>query len=251
MGNSKKDNTKTILEIVVIVILIPAALLLSWKVGDRQYYLFSVIIMILMMLPFFVRFERRRPSARELVTTAVMSALAAASRAAFVMVPHFTPMTGIIMITGLSLGAEAGFITGALGAFVSNFVFGQGPWTPWQMFAYGLAGLLFGLLGRKRSERNDADGRTGPRSLIDSEKRLPTAILGGLVVFCIIGPLLDTATLFLVSMQVNASSVGAVYMAGVPVNAIHATATFLTLFVLCKPISEKLERIKVKYGMMS
>ena len=232
-GNAK---TKTILEILIIVILVPAALLLSWKIGDRQFYLFSVIVMILMMLPFFLHFEHRKPSARELVTIAVMSALAAAARAAFVMVPHFTPMTGIIMITGLALGAESGFITGALAAFVSNFVFGQGPWTPWQMFAYGLAGLLFGLLGRK--------------DLLSSEKRLPTAIIGGLMVFCIIGPLLDTATLFLVSMQVNTSSVGAIYLAGVPVNAIHGAATFLTLLVLCKPISEKLERIKVKYGMM-
>ena len=236
MENKKPNKTKTILEILIIVILIPAALLLSWKIGDRQFYLFSVIVMILMMLPFFIHFERRKPSARELVTLAVMSALAAASRAAFVMVPHFTPMTGIIMITGLALGAEAGFLTGSLGAFVSNFVFGQGPWTPWQMFAYGLAGLFFGLLGRK--------------GLLSSEKRLPTAIAGGLMVFIIIGPLLDTATLFLVSMQVNASSVGAVYLAGVPVNAIHAAATFLTLLVLCKPITEKLERIKVKYGMM-
>ena len=236
MENNRPNKTKTILEILIIVILIPAALLLSWKIGDRQFYLFSVIVMILMMLPFFIHFERRKPSARELVTLAVMSALAAASRAAFVMVPHFTPMTGIIMITGLALGAEAGFLTGSLGAFVSNFVFGQGPWTPWQMFAYGLAGLFFGLLGRK--------------GLLSSEKRLPTAIAGGLMVFIIIGPLLDTATLFLVSMQVNASSVGAVYLAGVPVNAIHAAATFLTLLVLCKPITEKLERIKVKYGMM-
>ena len=240
MENNKgrnKTSKKTILfQALVIVILIPAALLLSWKFGDRQYYLFSVIVMILIMLPFFIRFERRKPTSRELVTLAVMSALAAASRAAFVMVPHFTPMTGIIMITGLALGAEAGFITGSLGAFVSNFVFGQGPWTPWQMFAYGLAGFIFGILGRK--------------GLINSEKRLPAAIIGGLMVLCIIGPLLDTATLFLISAGVQHTSVGAVYLAGVPVNAIHGLSTFITIFVLGKPICEKLERIRIKYGMM-
>lgn len=232
-----RNRTRIIFEAIIIIVLIPLTLLISWRVSDRQYYLFSVVVMILMMLPLLIRFERRRPSARELVTLAVMTALAAASRAAFVMIPHFTPMTGIIMITGIALGAEAGFITGCMGAFVSNFVFGQGPWTPWQMFAYGLAGLLAGWLGRK--------------GIMTPDKRLRTAIIGGLSVLCFIGPLLDTATLFLISMQVNTSSIGAVYLAGIPVNAIHGLATFLTLLLLCRPITEKLDRIRVKYGMMA
>ena len=153
MESSKSNRTKRIIEILIIVVLIPAVLLLSWRIGDRQYYLFSVIVMILVMIPFFLHFERRRPSARELVTIAVMAAIATAARAAFVMVPHFTPMSGIIMIAGIALGPEAGFVVGALTAFASNFVFGQGPWTPWQMFAYGLAGLLAALLRDHHGQR--------------------------------------------------------------------------------------------------
>ena len=243
----KQTSRTRLIEIFIIVILVPAALLLSWKVGERQYYLFSVIVMILAMLPFFLRFERRKPSPREMVTLAVMSALAAGSRAAFVMLPHFNPMTGIVMITGLALGAESGFIVGSLGAFVSNFVFGQGPWTPWQMFAYGLAGFLFGILGQHRKDSNGSDSG---KSLLSANRPITAAIVGGLMVFLLIGPLLDTATLFLVTMQVNTESVLAVYMAGVPVNAIHAASTFLTILILCRPVSEKLDRIRIKYGMM-
>ena len=151
METNKRTSKTTIIEILIIVVLIPAVLLISWKIGDRQYYLFSLIVMILIMIPFFLHFESRKPTARELVTIAVMAAIATAARAAFVMVPHFTPMSGVIMIAGIALGPEAGFVIGALTAFASNFVFGQGPWTPWQMFAYGLAGLLAALLAKKES----------------------------------------------------------------------------------------------------
>lgn len=60
--------------------------------------------------------------------------------------PNFKPCSAIIIITAVAFGPEAGFLTGALTAFVSNFIFGQGPWTPWQMFTWGLVGFLAGIL---------------------------------------------------------------------------------------------------------
>lgn len=230
------NKRTTLIEILIIIILIPVVLLISWKVGDRQYYLTSVIVMILIVIPFFLRFERRSPSARELVTIAVMAAIATVARAAFVMVPHFSPMSGVVMIAGIALGPEAGFVIGALTAFASNFVFGQGPWTPWQMFIYGLAGFIAALLAKK--------------GIMSEKHRIRTALIGGLLILCVIGPLLDTATLFLESMMVNNLSAKAIYLSGLPVNAIHGAVTCVTLFVLCKPIKEKLDRIKIKYGMM-
>ena len=139
---------KRILSYVLILILMPVTLMVSWRFGDRKYYLCSLILIVYSIIPFLLSYEKRKPQARELVTIAVMCAIAVASRAAFIMLPHFKPMLGIIMITGMAFGAEAGFLTGALAAFVSNFIFGQGPWTPWQMFAYGIGGLLAGLLAR-------------------------------------------------------------------------------------------------------
>lgn len=233
---SEKSIKKWVLPLVLFG-LIPGTLLLSWYLGQRRYYLCSILFIFYAMIPFFISFEKRKPEAREVVSIAVMCAIAVASRAAFIMIPHFKPMSGIIMITGIAFGAEAGFLTGAISGFVSNFIFGQGPWTPWQMFAYGVAGFLAGMMGKK--------------GVLKGEKPLPAAIFGAVVVVAIVGPILDTSTLFTASSEINTASAGAVYLSGLPVNVVHASATFLTIFLLCKPITEKLERIKIKYGMMN
>lgn len=203
---------------------------------SEKYYLISLLLIVLSIGVFFFSFEKRKPQAREIVTLAVMCAIAVASRAAFMMIPHFKPMTGIIMITGMEFGTAAGFLTGAISGFVSNFIFGQGPWTPWQMFAYGVAGCLAGILAKK--------------GIISGQKKMPSAVAGILTVVCIVGPLLDTATLFMASSAMNVESASAIYLSGLPVNIIHGAATFLTIFILGKPITEKLDRIKIKYGMM-
>lgn len=224
-----------IVSLIVILLLIPATIYLCAKQGGRIYYAASLLIIIYTMIPFFLMFEHRKPQARELVLLAVMSALAVAARTAFIAIPNFKPMTGIIMITGIALGPEAGFLTGAITAFASNFIFGQGPWTPWQMLAYGLAGFLAGLLfGRFKREGN----------------RLPLAIFGFLLVLVVIGPLLDTCAVFTMASVVDKKTVLATYVAGIPVNLIHGLATFLTLLLFARPLMEKLDRVKVKYGMM-
>lgn len=232
----KKSGKALRLSVFVIVILIPATIIISGQLGDRKYYICSVLIIIFSMIPFFADFESRKPQARELVTIAVLCAIAVASRAAFIMLPSFKPIVGIIIIAGMAFGAGAGFLTGAVSAFVSNFIFGQGPWTPWQMFAFGIAGFIAGILHEK--------------GLLKSDKKLQVTVFGGLVVMLVVGPLLDTCTLFTMMSMVDTSSALAIYMAGVPFNAVHAAAVMLTLFFLTKPMMEKLTRIKVKYGMM-
>lgn len=242
MKTTDKKTKSFRLTFIVVAVIIPATLIFMWKFADRQFYLSSVIIMILAMVPVFARFEQKQPHAREIVTLAVMCAIAVIGRIAFIMVPNFSPILGIIMITGMALGPQSGFICGVISAFVSNFFFGQGPWTPWQMFAFGLGGLLMGLLVKKRHNG---------KILLDPEKRLTVSIAGAVMIMVLIGPLLDTGTVFIMSSMIGDSSVLAIYVAGIPINAIHAVATFLTLLVLCKPMCEKLDRIKVKYGIMN
>ena len=220
----KKIPAHTWLSVLTICLMIPVVLFVSRYFGNRKYYLCSLVMIFLSMVPFFLSFEKRKPEAREIVTLAVMSAIAVASRAVFV------------IITGMAFGAEAGFLTGAVSAFVSNFIFGQGPWTPWQMFAYGIAGFLAGLLTRA--------------GVLKKDKNIPAAIFGALEILLVTGPLLDTCSLFLMTNEINKASAAAIYASGLPVNAIHALATFLTVLLLEKPIMEKLDRIKVKYGMM-
>lgn len=217
------------------IILIPLTLIIAWKYFDRSYYVTSLLTIVYSILPFFVMFEKRAPQARELVTIAVMSAIAVASRAAFIWLDHFKPMAAIIMITGVALGAEAGFLTGALAMLVSNMIFGQGPWTPWQMFAFGMAGFLAGLFYRLK--------------IID-KSRIKLCIFGAVTILCVVGPLLDTSTFFMGVGHLNMGSALSVYLSGLPVNAVHALATVLTLYFFSQPLFEKLDRMKSKYGMM-
>ncbi len=236
-SEQKKRLTKrTIAAVFLIVAAIPATIYLGWRFAARQYYVVSLLIIIYTMIPFFLVFEKRKPQARELVVIAVMCAIAVVSRAAFIWAPHFKPMTAVIIITGMAFGAEAGFLTGAVSGFVSNFLFGQGPWTPWQMFAFGVSGFLAGLLHRKG---------------LLSRKRLPLCLFGALCVMGIVGPLLDTcALLTLTSKETRAAGAWPIYLSGLPVNAVHATATVLTLLFFSRPMFDKLDRIKLKYGML-
>lgn len=234
-AEKRQLSKRTLLSIFIILLAIPATIYVGWRFGDRKYYIVSLLIIIYTMIPFFMVFEQRKPQARELVVIAVMCAIAAASRAAFIAVPFFKPIAAVIIITGVAFGAEAGFLTGAVSAFVSNFIFGQGPWTPWQMFAYGIAGFLAGLLFTKG---------------FLSKKPLPLAVFGAATVMLVVGPLLDTSTFFTMNSMIDTSSAKVIYMAGVPVNAVFATCTFLTLLLLSKPMFEKLDRIKLKYGML-
>ena len=139
-----KKARRRVLSYLILLVLAPATVWLAWKFGDRKFYITSVLLIVYAMLPFFFVFERKRPQARELVVLAVLCAIAVASRGAFVWAANFKPMAAIIMIAGMAFGAEAGFLVGAVSAFVSNFFFGQGIWTPWQMFAFAMAGFLAG-----------------------------------------------------------------------------------------------------------
>lgn len=234
MEQKKRFSLRTAVTLTAICVLMPLALFLCFGLGEKNDRLASVLILVLTMLPFFFLFEHRRPQARKLVVLAVMCALSVASRVAFSMLDFFKPTTAIIMIAGIAFGAEEGFLTGAVSALVSNLFFGQGPWTPWQMFAYGMAGFLAGALLH-----------SGPIP----KKPLPMAIFGAAAILLIVGPLLDTCSVFTMLSKITPKAVGAVYLAGLPINAIHAVCAFVTLLLIGKPLLGKLERVQRKYGM--
>lgn len=224
----------TLFSLLACVVLIPATLFLGTQLKGRWYYLTCTLVIIETMMPFFLAFETRRPQARELVTIAVMCALSVASRVV-VVIPNFKPMTAIIMITGIALGPEAGFMTGAIGAFASNFFFSQGPWTPWQMMAYGFGGFLAGVFFHRKNR-----------------KRSPIllALFGFLTIQLIVGPLLDCCTVFTTGSRLTWKFAAAVFAAGVPYNFNHALACGVTMLLFSKPLLEKLDRLICKYGMM-
>jgi energy-coupling factor transport system substrate-specific component len=233
-GSRKK---RTIFGLVLILAAIPVILILGVTVmQERGMYFISLGMICLAILPFLVMFENRRPQARELVLIAVLTAIAVAGRAAFFMTPQFKPVTAIVIIAGIALGAQAGFLTGALSGFVSNFFFGQGPWTPWQMFAFGIIGFLAGVLFHRRAKRQQ-------------ESRIVVCIFGGLATLFIYGLILDTSSYLMYTSQVSRAALLAIYASGLPFNLIHASSTVIFLYFLYKPLLKKLERVKLKYGL--
>lgn len=209
-------------------------------VGGRSYVSGSIAVVLCSLVPFLVRFESRRLQARELVTVAVMAALAVASRAAFAWAPGFKPIFAVIMVAGVALGPSSGFFVGAVSALASNFLFGQGPWTPWQMLGYGLCGFVFGLLGR---------AGILPQGRWSAKTKALACVLGFLTVFALCGPVLDTSSLFFLLSRITPEGVVAVYLAGAPVNAIHGVATAATLLLIANPLLGKLQRLRTKYGV--
>jgi energy-coupling factor transport system substrate-specific component len=108
----------------------------------------SLLVLAVALAGGFAWYERRHPSARVLALVGALAALAVVGRIAFAAVPNVKPTTDIVLFAGLSLGGAPGFAVGALAALVSNFFFGQGPWTPWQMAAWGSVGIFGAVVGR-------------------------------------------------------------------------------------------------------
>ncbi len=108
---------------------------MTWQVG-------AFGLLGLALLAGFAWYERRRPDARIVALVGTLAAFAALGRIAFAAVPNVKPTTDIVLISGYALGAGPGFAVGALAGLTSNFFFGQGPWTPWQMAAWGACGVI-------------------------------------------------------------------------------------------------------------
>src|SRR5436305_6548027 len=108
---------------------------MSWQLG-------AFAILGIALLGGFAWYERARPDARVVALVATLAALAALGRIAFAALPNVKPTTDIVLISGYALGGGPGFVVGALTGLISNFFFGQGPWTPWQMAAWGLTGVI-------------------------------------------------------------------------------------------------------------
>lgn len=223
----------SLLTLLVFLLLIPATLYLGLRMGGRSYYLTATLIIIEMLVPFFLSFEGRKIQARELVILAVMCAIAIVARVA-IPIPHVKPMFAVIMLAGIAFGPQSGFMVGAISAFASNFFAGQGPTTPWQMMAYGAAGLLAGFLAQKGWMKKN---------------RWELAIFGFFMTVLWVGPLLDLSSLFLMTTKINWASALMIFGSGAPVNLAQGATTAVTMLVLGVPLLDKLDRIKLKYGM--
>ena len=128
------------------IFLIPIVLVASAFLTERYFLAFSIAFLILSMFPIYLKFELKALVSREIVFIATLAAIAAISRVPFAPIPSVQPTTFVIMMSAIILGKESGFLIGATAALVSNMFLGQGPWTPWQMFSWGMIGYTAGIL---------------------------------------------------------------------------------------------------------
>ena len=141
----------------------------------------------------------------------------------------------MVIISGVAFGGEAGFLVGAITGFVSNMFFGQGPWTPWQMFAFGIIGFLAGILFRKG---------------LLCRTPISLAVFGGLATFIIYGGIMNPASVIMWQPNPTPEMFLLAYLNGIPFDLVHAAATVFFLIIISRPMLEKLDRIKVKYGLV-
>ncbi len=226
-----KNRLKVLM--LLILIIFPLTLVIYTLHGSRSYSLISLIFVGLATLPFLMMYEMKKPQAREWIPLAVMAALASVGRVAFAPVPFFKPTSAIIIITASVFGPEAGFLTGAISALSSNLFFGQGPWTPWQMFSWGIIGFLSGYLIK--------------HNIINTKSKL--YIFGGISGF-MFGWIMNiwTATGFI--GEFSMVSFFALYISSFIPDLMHSIATIVFLKFLYDPWRAKLNRVKNKFGLI-
>lgn len=216
----------------ILCLLIPSVVLtgaLLFK--EKQYAWISLCVAILACIPFFLHFEKKSVNTKKLILISVMVALSVVGRILFTPLPGFKPVTAMVVITAMYFGSEAGFMTGALSAVISNFYFGQGPWTPFQMFSWGFIGLVAGLL---------ADPLKRNKIVL-----IVYAILSG-VMFSL---LMDVWTVLWSDGTFNLSRYLAALISATEFMIIYAVSNVIFLLLFTKPIGKILERIKIKYSL--
>lgn len=224
----KNNRIRNIIKILIPFVLIPAAVVVGVFVfDDRSYAFISLVVALLSVLLFVAGFEKRRTGTGRMAIVAIMVALTVTGR----FVPYFKPVVALTVITGIYLGGEAGFLVGAMAAVISNFYFGQGPWTPFQMLAWGMIGLVAGFMGE-----------------VLKKGRIPLAVYGffsGLFFSFV----MDVWTVLWYNKTMDWNLYVGALVTAIPFTAIYVISNVFYLMILKKPIGGKLERICLKYRL--
>lgn len=224
----RNKSVRELLKWSIPFVLIPAVVLMGSLVFREKLYVFlSLAVSGLAVLLFLAGFEKKQTGTRRMVIAAVLTALCIVGR----FIPFFKPVTAITVIAALYLGRETGFLVGAMAAVLSNIYFGQGPWTPFQMLAWGMLGWTAGLLAKhlKRSR--------------------PLLLLYGVISGVLYSLIMDVWTVLWYNNGFDISLYLSAMVTALPHTLLYAASNFLFLWWLAKPFGEKLERIRIKYGV--
>ena len=224
----RTENLRRLLRVAIPYLAVPGLVLLGALVFDEKRHLIvSFGVAVLALLLFAAGFDRKQIGARRLVIVSVMTALSIVGR----LIPVFKPIAALTILTAMYLGSESGFLVGAMSALVSNFYFGQGPWTPFQMLAWGLIGLVAGYLARPL------------------KKSRAFLLIYGLLSGVFFSFVMDIWTVLWYNGTFSPALWVSAVAAAVPHTIMYSVSNILFLWFLAKPIGEKLERVRVKYGV--
>jgi len=228
MNGIRNRTLRNTIRVSVPFLIVPALTLAGSIVFDRKrHIIISLAIAVFSLLLFAAGFEKQRTGTRRMVIAAVMTALCFAGR----FIPFLKPISALTIITGIYLGGETGFLVGAMTAVLSNFYFGQGPWTAFQMLAWGLIGLVAGILS-------------------DPLKRSRVFLLiYGAAAGLMYSFIMDIWTVLWYAEGFDIKLYIAALGTAIPYTASYVISNVLFLSLLAKPFGEKLQRIKNKYGV--
>lgn len=198
---------------------------------DKSYSYVIIAVVVLTIVLFVSGFEKRKIGTRRLVLTAAFVALASIGRVICSPLPGVNPVTAITIFAAIYMGSETGFMVGAFSALISNMFAGMGVWTPFQMFAWGLIGTFAGLFSKQ---------------LINNKIKLCVYAFFSGIFYSLI---MDIWTVIWAYNSFNLSAYLAAITTAVPYTAVYAISNCVFVYLLAKPFSEKLGRIKIKYGI--
>jgi energy-coupling factor transport system substrate-specific component len=194
-----------------------------------NYGLVSVIILICIIIYFVIAYERSEKSIKEIVLISTMAAIAGGARIPFAAIPNVQPTTFLVIVSGFVFGPSFGFTVGVIATLVSNSFLGHGPWSPWQMLAWGLAGFTSGLFSGNKLFEN----------------RLVLALFAFLWGFLFDYIMNLWHWLFFV-YPLNIKTFIAVYLASFYFDLLHAIGNFLFAYFFGKDLIFLLSRFKEK-----
>lgn len=208
----------------------------------NNYLLLSYGLTILILLYFFLGYEKSRPKARDLMPIVVVCTAASVGRAIFAFIPQVQPVTALVIIMGCCFGKRIGFITGALCAVISNIFLGQGPWTLFQMLAWGTVGFLSGCWPVRMPQKEP-----------QKKNRLHLAVL---CIWAFLSALLfsiitDVWTISTLGPNMNVQIALGVFLTGMAFNTGHAIGNVLFLMLFYPGLSRMFLRLRTKYGIFS
>ena len=216
-----------------LLVAVPLALFACAALGVQHSALVTALVALACLALWLFGFDRSRPALGQLMPVIVLGALAVAGRVLFAPLPYVKPVSAICILAGAVYGKRCGFMVGALAALVSNLFFGQGPWTPWQMYSWGLVGYFAGVLAAHGAfERSSAVLAYGFASGL-----LFGFIMNSWYVVGFVQPLTWQGALV-------------AYGAGLAFDLTHGIATAAFLALIYVPLRAKLVRIRTKYGLL-